>query len=72
MPAVVVVVVDSVDVDFVEDVAFFLVVGFSVVFANSFLMMFKVALTGFGFSVVVDFVVVEGSFESLGVCSFEF
>ena len=59
LPSVVVVVVDSVVVDFVDEVAFFLVVGFSVVFANSFLTMFNVALIGFGFSVVVVFDVVK-------------
>jgi len=64
LPSVVVVVVDSVVVDFVDEVAFFLVVGFSVVFANSFLTMFNVALIGFGFSVVVVFDVVEDGLTS--------
>ena len=59
-PSVVVVVVDSVDDDFVDAVAFFLVVGFSVVFANSFLTIIKVALIGFGLSVVVVVVEEEG------------
>lgn len=57
------VVVDSVVVDFVDDVAFFLVVGFSVVFANSFLIICSVALIGFGLSVVVVVVVVEEELE---------
>ena len=62
MPSVVAVVVDSVVVDFVDDdVAFFLVAGFSVVFANSFLIICSVALIGFGLSVV--FVVDEEDAE---------
>jgi hypothetical protein len=66
LPSVVAVVVDSVVVDFVDDVAFFLVAGFSVVFANSFLIICSVALIGFGLSVVVvvDWEELEEDFDA--------